>query len=146
MQLYIAAFELFRDNRVCKTQSGKSGCLGKAAKLNGTGFCPLYFKNTMGDILVLNKCLIGGIKQNDPAAFPGVVHPLLQLLPGIYRACGVVGVGQDQRLRLGGDRLFQRSGLLAAGGDLPFPAGFPPRGGNAPGGGWRYDRRGDGGP
>ena len=45
-----------------------------------------------------------------------------------------------------GDRLFQRGGLLAAGGDLPFPAGFPPRGGNAPGGGWRYDRRGDGGP
>ena len=45
-----------------------------------------------------------------------------------------------------GDRLFQRGGLLAAGGDLPFPAGFPPCGGDAPGGGWRYDRRGDGGP
>ena len=79
MQLYIAAFELFRDNRVCKTQSGKSGCLGKAAKLNGTGFCTFTLINRHRDIFFCDISFVSSIVDDDCTCFIGIIYPYLKL-------------------------------------------------------------------
>ena len=79
MKLYIAAFELFRDNRVCKTQSGKSGCLGKAAKLDGTGFCTFTLIDGYRNIFFCNISFVSSIVDDDCTCFVGIIYPNLKL-------------------------------------------------------------------
>ena len=54
----------------------------------------------MGDILLADESLIGGVVEDDGAVGVGVVHPRLQLLPGGYRAGGVVGEAEVDDVHL----------------------------------------------
>ena len=61
-------------------------------------------------LTVVGQLRVNFVGNDDQVMPQNDLPQLFQLRPAQNAAGGVVGIGQDQRLRLGGDRLFQRLG------------------------------------
>ena len=66
--------------------------LGEGAELNGTPPGSLDLVDATWYALITDKCLIGGIEQDQALILQCPVDPPCKLLPGHHRTSGVVGV------------------------------------------------------
>ena len=114
MKCHPVPYKLLRDYGKAKTHAGKSGILGKAAKLDGTGSCTLTLVNGMRNIFLCNVSFIGCIVNDHTAVFVCVVHPFLQLVLCNGRAGGVIWEAQINQIRHFFRKFRQKTVFLTA--------------------------------
>ena len=111
-----AAPGFFRQDDPAAAHPGKAIGFGKAADLDGTAICPRHGIDAAGQRLPGEEGRIGGIHQQQAAAFPGKAHPSGHFEEIHGGPGGVIGGAKDDKAGLR-DRLRagQKAVLFLAG-------------------------------
>ena len=79
---------------IAATHARKAGGFREAAYLDGYFFRPAYLVDGMGNIVIVDVSLVGGIEDDERIVSQRIVDPLLQLVARERGACRVIGIAQ----------------------------------------------------